>query len=263
MKTYLKGIAVAAMAMASINAANATRIFFTNDSGNVRSLDTVTNTVTSIANLSSSFGISQVIGLAYDGATNTVYAFDRFPRNVYAINAGSGAASLALTANVTFQGGAFKNGILYGIDESSQTLEGYTLGGVDLGIGGTNIDHTHGLGIDVSSGQLYIGRNGNIFKLGDDGTLGGAGATIGGFAEDLDYFNGDFAFVQFDRSIYLASGGTLFTSANLESLSGIAVDQGSVLGGVPEPASWALMIAGFGMVGAAARRRQKVRVTFA
>jgi hypothetical protein len=34
-------------------------------------------------------------------------------------------------------------------------------------------------------------------------------------------------------------------------------------GGVPEPASWALMIAGFGLVGAAARRRSKVQVTYA
>jgi PEP-CTERM motif len=32
---------------------------------------------------------------------------------------------------------------------------------------------------------------------------------------------------------------------------------------VPEPASWALMIAGFGLVGAAARRRQSVRVAYA
>jgi PEP-CTERM motif len=34
-------------------------------------------------------------------------------------------------------------------------------------------------------------------------------------------------------------------------------------GSIPEPASWALMIAGFGLVGAAARRRAKVRVTYA
>ncbi len=32
---------------------------------------------------------------------------------------------------------------------------------------------------------------------------------------------------------------------------------------VPEPASWALMIAGFALVGAASRRRQKVAVTYA
>jgi PEP-CTERM motif len=33
--------------------------------------------------------------------------------------------------------------------------------------------------------------------------------------------------------------------------------------GVPEPASWALMLAGFGLTGAAMRRRQSVRVTYA
>ena len=33
--------------------------------------------------------------------------------------------------------------------------------------------------------------------------------------------------------------------------------------GVPEPAAWAMMLAGFGLVGGAMRRRQKVAVTFA
>lgn len=36
-----------------------------------------------------------------------------------------------------------------------------------------------------------------------------------------------------------------------------------VKGGVPEPAAWALMLAGFGLVGSAMRRRDKVAVTFA
>ena len=38
------------------------------------------------------------------------------------------------------------------------------------------------------------------------------------------------------------------------------VDSGVSLSAVPEPATWALMIAGFGMVGAVTRRRQGLRL---
>jgi PEP-CTERM motif len=34
-------------------------------------------------------------------------------------------------------------------------------------------------------------------------------------------------------------------------------------GGVPEPATWAMMLIGFGIVGVSMRRRQKVHVTYA
>ena len=37
----------------------------------------------------------------------------------------------------------------------------------------------------------------------------------------------------------------------------------SAVTAVPEPAAWALMIGGFGLVGAASRRRAKVATTFA
>ena len=45
--------------------------------------------------------------------------------------------------------------------------------------------------------------------------------------------------------------------------SGLQTLASAVPAGVPEPASWALMIAGFGLTGAAMRRRIPVRVTYA
>ncbi|WP_188764074.1 PEPxxWA-CTERM sorting domain-containing protein, partial [Sandarakinorhabdus glacialis] len=36
---------------------------------------------------------------------------------------------------------------------------------------------------------------------------------------------------------------------------------GDAVGGVPEPATWGMMIVGFGLVGAAARRRKALAVT--
>ncbi len=57
--------------------------------------------------------------------------------------------------------------------------------------------------------------------------------------------------------------GVFFTSGDItQTFDGVSV-LGSVGGGVPEPASWALMIAGFGVVGATARRRARVQVTYA
>jgi hypothetical protein len=45
--------------------------------------------------------------------------------------------------------------------------------------------------------------------------------------------------------------------------AGFGVRLDSVSGSVPEPASWALMLGGFGMVGGAMRSRRKAAVTFA
>ena len=55
---------------------------------------------------------------------------------------------------------------------------------------------------------------------------------------------------------YLAPNGQQFSERTL----GFTVN---VAGAVPEPASWALMILGFGMVGVASRRRSRVTVKYA
>ncbi len=67
-------------------------------------------------------------------------------------------------------------------------------------------------------------------------------------------------------SFYGVNGLGAITSFRLDSAgisSGFANVGPVSLGAVPEPASWALMIAGFGLSGAALRRRQKVRVSYA
>lgn len=56
-----------------------------------------------------------------------------------------------------------------------------------------------------------------------------------------------------------AIGGlTLSTSSNSFEVDNLAVSAG--LGTVPEPASWALMVAGFGLIGFAARLRRPVAI---
>ena len=64
--------------------------------------------------------------------------------------------------------------------------------------------------------------------------------------------------ISFDRSDDV--GGLRFKS------SGVAFEIDSIagnIGAVPEPANWALMIGGFGMIGGAMRRRQRMTVRFA
>ena len=50
-------------------------------------------------------------------------------------------------------------------------------------------------------------------------------------------------------------------SVQVEARTGVQII--ATAGAVPEPAAWALMLAGFGLTGAAMRRRAKVRVTYA
>ena len=66
-----------------------------------------------------------------------------------------------------------------------------------------------------------------------------------------------------NSSVGEIAGDTL-VSYNMAFINAYLAAHPRAGGAVPEPATWAMMIAGFGMVGAAARRRRaKVGVTFA
>jgi hypothetical protein len=91
------------------------------------------------------------------------------------------------------------------------------------------------------------------------------GPFSGGLAEAFDASNTlltSTSFSNFPGLFTLSASG--IKSVRFSTTFQYGVDNFSyTLNGVPEPASWALMIFGFGAVGAAARRRAKVRVTYA
>ena len=92
-------------------------------------------------------------------------------------------------------------------------------------------------------------------------------ATVGGFPQILSAIKTNFNDGFFVRN---DPGATIFRNYNPESgdisFTNVTVSSRSVSGAVPEPATWAMMLLGFGFVGGAmrsAKRRQKVTVSYA
>jgi len=91
------------------------------------------------------------------------------------------------------------------------------------------------------------------------GLVAVSGSTIGGsFAASLFPTNGlapeDYTFTLWSR----ARVNPLFDGTNAE-IADFAPNVGGITAAVPEPGTWALMIAGFGLAGAGLRRRTAVR----
>ena len=117
-------------------------------------------------------------------------------------------------------------------------------------------------GLDVLSGDFVEGSGGNFNGVGKldfclyQGSNCNGGATDGVFVDDAPEV-GSFrlTYSSAQSSIHLYNFGTRWQRTGLfaeDSASGI----GTPMTPVPEPATWAMMIAGFGLVGAALRRRR-------
>lgn len=141
-------------------------------------------------------------------------------------------------------------------------LLGMLVNGVDTGIEGLN-NQTSAIGDsldfglvnagDVLTFKLRVTNTGDIFY--SDRSMNGDGIT---HIYATNYAGGDFGlpggtYVGFED---LNGGGDL----DYEDLAFVFTN---VRSNVPEPAAWALMLAGFGLVGNAMRRRSKVSVTYA
>ncbi|MBB4154978.1 hypothetical protein GGQ80_002894 [Sphingomonas jinjuensis] len=109
-----------------------------------------------------------------------------------------------------------------------------------------------------SAASTLVRQNNNA---GDLTTIGSLGVTVGG-RTSFDIAGSD-AFVQSGRNLYsanLQTGALTRIGQTQDELFGLAIS----VPAVPEPATWAMMIVGFAMVGAASRyRRRGTTATFA
>lgn len=275
--TMLLGALVLGYGVPSVRA-QSTIIFIADNLGNVARYDTNAGSGSALGSLSTNFTINQIIGAAYDATTGNVLLFDRYEHKVYVMNGTTGSSSLAFTTgSVVFQGGAVLNGIVYGIDENTQSLAAYDYSGVSQTVSGVrldsatyNNDHVHTLGLVGTSLQLfYMTSKAGARAIGTDGTpgtvlLAPSAISLSTF-EDVDYFNGDYLVASYGSEIYRVDGSTgnhtvMFTSTQLSamgvtgSVSGVAVIQA-----VPEPSTWAMLLTGVAFVAVYVRRRTAKR----
>lgn len=153
--------------------------------------------------------------------------------------------------------------------------------------GAITASRVSGFGFNVSPGLSgasgeglfdVVGRNGNVPQIGDVSVCfragGGGNNCAGGGGNGVDigqtYSDGSFVlrFAQATESLILDNFYVRYQSiaGTDRGTSGVGVDDlqsdGSGSGAVPEPGTWAMLIAGFGVVGAA-RRRQRGRAMVA
>ena len=264
-------IAAASLAFVASSPVNAAVIYIGDSQGNTAQYDTSTSTLSALGNLSGLTSPGQIIGIAYDEMSDSVLHLDRNGARLYSTHTGTGASSLVYSGALAqnFQGGAAKGGILYGIDESTQRLRGINLTGfVDAGITGDVLpNHSHALGKDATTGQLYVGAGGNgIREVSDAGVVSGTLlATPGVGFEDLAVFGDDFLVASYGADLCLVDGITgtssiFLTGAQLSSVGLVSsisgVDLRSSLVTVSEPGVFGLMAVG--MLGLAMLRRRRI-----
>lgn len=260
---------IGAALLAGISVSAAAQVVAVNDSTNALvSLDPLTGAQTAIGSL----GVGGDFGdLAWTGST-LYWIGGRGNAGLYTVDTGTGAATLVGNHGIndlfglawdpvtsSLYGTQFAGGSgFYRIDAGTGAAT--FIGDTGIGIGGLTYNSITGqlVGTNDGGGDFYaIDRNTGALTL-----LGGAGGlndSDSAFDAGTDtYLTVDWS-GNFFRTNLAGPGRTLIASLGA-AFDGIAIlaPVGPPGPAVPEPASWAMLIAGFGLVGAIARRRRTV-----
>jgi hypothetical protein len=171
------------------------------------------------------------------------------------------AAALTTAMSAAPASAALLTGLTVQLSHQFPVLGSFDQGPTDYTVGTSAPISYYGLGtysagdttfiINMSSGSTWTNASFNGFALRD--TYGVAAAfTSVSIDPSTNYAGFDASRLSFDADT---------VSVNLQGLQVdglIVININGATGAVPEPQSWAMLIAGFGLVGAAARRRRAV-----
>lgn len=278
------GIAAAvAYALLASPSAWAVTVYGIDLSGRLVTFDSASpGTVQSTTTITGAIG-SAILGIDFRPATGELYALGG-NSTLYTINTATGAASAIGGPIAGLSGSNFGfdfNPTVDRIRLVSDTGQNLRLNPITGGIAMTDGAYTYaGGGTPTITAVGYtnsVAGATTTTLYGIDYTLntlaligspnGGTITTVGsGLGFDVD---ADASFDITAGGLAYLSSGTDFYSVNLTTgrATLIGATNGlrniAVAGAVPEPASWAMMIVGFGIMGATLRRRPKVSVRFA
>jgi hypothetical protein len=268
LKSYLKAGVAAAVLVGSASSANAVEIFYQQGfSNNLYRYDTATATETLVG----SMGLNaDSTGLAFSSAGG-LYAYERASQSLYTVNTTTGAATLVGATGVDAEDLTIVGSTGYissgrGLFSVNLTTGAATLIGGNASMDGLTTSSTaiNFFGSPYAAGSIFGVDSGTIFAIDlatgnatSIGTSNGADETFDFGPGGVLYGHGDDGFLY---TINLANGAeTVLTATTPGLVFGMAVRPGPA---VPEPATWAMMIAGFGFAGASLRMR-RTKISFA
>ena len=281
--------AACALACAPLSAAHAERLFGLTSLGSIVTFDS--NSAAVLDSTSAITGIDPaetLLGFDFRPANRTLYTLSS-AGNLYTLagNSNGYLATLVGTVAVTIAGGygldfnpvADRLRAVSALDQNTRIVPGSAAATSDLAVnypGNPSLDpnilgiaysnsrvgtvSTIEYGIDSRTDSLVRFLSPNAGTLQTVGALGIAIADTDRVSFDISGRLGDAFMARNDRlyAVNLATG----RATNLGRIGGLAGPQiiGLTATAVPEPASWALMIGGFGVVGGSLRRRRREAV---